>query len=153
MPIELIYIYIYLWWLGLAATHRPIVAKERHNYDVFIYHEDDIIFKYSHLLAYLNETFQLHLIAPHVGLYNNVIGFQRYRKIYASNGHSKMKEHDIFEQELFEEMPSFNPICISNHPYLKVGGNTHQAMWIFTSSQINMLQKKCNFLNHSSDSR
>ena len=29
----------------------------------------------------------------------------------------------------------------------------HQAMWVFTQEHVNVLQEKCNFLNHSSASR
>lgn len=138
---------------ALAAKHRPYLEKELNNSDVFIYHEDDIIFKYSHLSAYLAETKKLNELSPETGLYDYSIGFQRYRRIYRDNIHGGYGENDIFEQELFEEMPTFSPICIQDTPYFHVGGNTHQAIWIFTRTQIDMLIDKCSFLGMSSASR
>lgn len=140
--------------IALGAQHRTYMANELNNFDVFVYHEDDIVFKYSHLAAYLHETKKLHQLLPDNGLYDNCIGFQRYRKLYRNNDiHDAMAEQDIIEQEMLEETPSFHPICINKEPYIKVDGNIHQAMWIFTRQQVMMLQEKCQFLNQSSPSR
>lgn len=60
---------------SLAAEHRKYTAAEVANYDVFVYHEDDILFKYHHLVAYLFETkklFDFKLARDFT------IGFQRY---------------------------------------------------------------------------
>ena len=140
---------------GLAAFHRKVLGRELYNHDVFVYHEDDILFKYSHLMGYLNETKLLHQLLPSNGLYDNTIGFQRYRRLRRADHelHNPYYERDIFEQDLLEEMPSFDPICIGTIPYLRVGGNIHQAMWVFTQQQVLMLQDKCRFLNQSSASR
>jgi hypothetical protein len=140
---------------ALAAEHRKTLIRELDNHDVFIYHEDDIIFKYSHLVAYLYETKRLHHLLPDNGLRDHVIGFQRYRRLWrGEQGHrSSYGEQDIFEQENMEETPNLSHMCIGDTPYLAVSGNTHQAMWIFTREQVNLLQEKCQFLNHSSPSR
>jgi hypothetical protein len=67
---------------NLASYHRKYVEKEINNYDVFVYHEDDIIFKSSSLAAYLYETKKLHnLYKEKSMLYDHIIGFQRYRLI------------------------------------------------------------------------
>jgi hypothetical protein len=60
---------------------------------------------------------------------------------------------DIIEQDLLEEMPNFKPVCLKGSPYLVVEGNIHQAIWVLTQSQVNLLQEKCSFLNQSSPSR
>jgi hypothetical protein len=140
--------------IALGAEHRKYMGTVLNNFDVFIYHEDDIVFKHAHLNAYLHETKLLHTIMPDKGLRDHTIGFQRYRKLYrGGNLQDKYTDTDVFEQELFEEVPSFSPACIANEPYLVVGGNTHQAMWIFTKIQVDILQEKCSFLNQSSASR
>lgn len=124
---------------------------EVNNYDVFVYHEDDILFKYSHLIAYLHETKKLHQLDSKNGLLYHSIGFQRYRHLHFQHGWG---ESDIIEQDLLEETPTFKPICVNDtDPYLVVEGNPHQAMWILTQQQIFMLQEKCLFLNYSSASR
>ena len=138
---------------GLAAMHKRILGEELHNFDYFVYHEEDMVFKYSHLVGYLNETRKLHELLPDNGLHDYVIGFQRYRRILRGDIHGGYGETDIFEQDILEEMPEFTPICIKDTPYLQVTGNTHQAIWAFTKGQLLMLQDKCNFLNHTSASR
>ena len=145
----------------LSAEHRKILKKEIENYDFFVYHEDDIIFTHAHLNAYLYETRQLHLIDPVRGIKEHSIGFQRYRRIFRNQwGSLPWNEQDMIEQELFEEMPNFRPICMGtdsdeskNVPYLVVEGNVHQGMWALTQSQIKMLQEKCNYMDHRTYSR
>jgi hypothetical protein len=136
---------------SLAAEHKRILREELEHFDFFVYHEDDIVFKYSHLVGYLNETLKLHQLEPETGLRDYVIGFQRYRRIMCGN--AEYGENDIFEQDLFEEMPEFTPICIKDTPYLHVTGNTHQAIWAFATAQIRILQEKCHFIDHTSASR
>ena len=63
--------------IGLGAEHRKMVGKEIHNYDLFIYHEDDIIVKYAHIPAYLHEIEKMDKLVPGTGLRDNMIGFQR----------------------------------------------------------------------------
>jgi hypothetical protein len=49
---------------------------------MFIYHEDDIVIKHTHVAAYLHDTKTLHDLNPEKSLlYNHTIGFQRYRLI------------------------------------------------------------------------
>lgn len=133
---------------SLGAEHRKVLTEELYNHDVFVYHEDDIVFKLSHLTAYLYETKQLQLLLKEDAV-NHCIGFQRYRRLGWGGG----AEQDIIEQNLLEETPDFAPICFQDKPYLSVQGNTHQAIWILTQEQIVHLQQRCNFLNHSTASR
>jgi len=142
---------------GLAATHQTILREEIDKFDLFLYHEDDIMFTYPQLVAYLAETKRLHDLDPENGLREHVMGFQRYRRlrrsweeVYRGDGYG---ENDIFEQELLEEVPEISLTCIKDQPYQLVTGNTHQAMWIFTADNVRWLQHKCNFMDHESPSR
>lgn len=140
---------------GLAMQHKPVLQKEVDNYDFFVYHEDDIIFKHSHLVAYLYETRKIAEMDtdPQGGLYNSVIGFQRFRRIQRGDLNAHFGENDIFEQEMLEETPTFTPICYKDNPYLMITKNTHQAIWAFTTIQIKILQEKCHFTEHMQPSR
>lgn len=140
---------------GLGAVHRQVLGEEVHNYDMFVYHEDDIVFKHAHLIAYIEETKKIHTLFPENGLWDYNIGFQRYRKLFRGGDvHAgNFGEADILEQELLEEVPNFVPICLADHPYIKVDGNTHQAIWALTRDQVLLLQQKCSFMNQSSPSR
>lgn len=145
--------------ISLAAEHRVVLGKELENFDVFIYHEDDIVFRHSHLSAYLYETKKLNDILPETGLKDYLIGFQRYRRLLRTGEiHSGWGEQDMFEQDLLEELPSFNLNCLSENdnekkPYLRIEGNKHQAMWVLTQKQVKSLQIRCAFLNQSNPSR
>jgi len=127
----------------------------KNNQDVFIYHEDDIIVKHSHLVAYLSESKMLRLSLKDNSWSNYCIGFQRYRRLPrgAPQHANNYGEQDIYEQDLMEETPNFRPICIENSPYLAVEGNIHQGMWVLTKEHVDILQEKCGFLNQSSPSR
>lgn len=107
---------------SLAMKHKIILQEEIDNHDFFVYHEDDIMFKYSHLVAYLNETKKLNDLNPETELESSVIGFQRYRRIMRSDIHSGFSESDVFEQEFMEEMPDIRPTCIKDEPYLAITG-------------------------------
>lgn len=113
--------------IGLAAEHRKYVANHFYEYDVFIYHEDDILFKNSHLSAYLTETINLYK-SDCIKDYS--IGFQRYRRQLRASGSlqgNHFKEEDIFRQEYLEETPKFRPVCLKDFPFLVVEGNIHQV--------------------------
>jgi len=129
--------------LMLASLHRRVVAEELENFDVFVYQEDDIIFKYAHLIAYLEESKKLQNLYSDA-LRHNCIGFLRYRRVSASN----VDEKFVLAQERFEEQPHIIPYCYYGQPYLSFTGNTHQAFWVLTQSQIKLLNETCNFLSH-----
>jgi hypothetical protein len=140
--------------VALGAIHRKIVSREIYNFDLFIYQEDDMIVKHSHVAGFLYETRKLFDRFPD-SIRTSIIGFQRYRRLLRGDGHHQDKwgEQDIMEQELLEETPNFTPICLEEVPYLRVDGNTHQALWMLTQEQILALQEKCSFMNYSNPSR
>ena len=60
----------------LASFHRLEIAKEIDNYDVFVYHEDDMILKLSNFVAYLEETNKLKKLLPETGLQDFSLGYR-----------------------------------------------------------------------------
>lgn len=111
--------------VGLSMKHKAILQQEIDNHDFFVYHEDDIIFKYSHLVAYLNETKTLHNLNPETELQSSVIGFLRYRRELRTELQTAFLEKDIFEQEWLEERPDIRPKCIKDEPYLLLTGRNY----------------------------
>ena len=100
---------------GLAMKHKAILQQEINNHEFFVYHEDDIIFKYSHLVGYLHETKKLHDLNPESELQSSVIGFLRYRRDLRAELQSVFQEQDIFEQEMLDT-------CVKDEPYLLLTG-------------------------------
>ena len=98
---------------NLASFHRPYIAKELNNFDFFVYHEDDIIFKNTHLSAYLAETKRLYEISPEA-LEFSLIGFQRYRRLTKRGVVDLWSDEDIIETDLMEETPTLTPTCIKD---------------------------------------
>ena len=45
--------------ISLAAEHRKELPKYANDYDIFLYHEDDIVFRFKHLVAFVEETKRL----------------------------------------------------------------------------------------------
>jgi len=136
--------------INLAQQHRRYMTSQVNNFDLFIYHEDDMIVKFHQVVGFLAEIKKLQTLTPDSALRDNTIGFMRYRRLPSAHGY---QSRDILEQELMDEEPGFSHICIANEPYIHVTGNMHQAMWIFTQEHVHVLQEKCSFLNHSSASR
>jgi hypothetical protein len=58
---------------NLSAMHRRYVASELDNFDMFLYHEDDIMVKPSHVNGYLVETKRLAELNPDY-LLNHTLG-------------------------------------------------------------------------------
>ena len=145
--------------VNLGIPHRKYMQAEIDKHDFYIYHEDDIIVKHSHVVGYLYETKKLHNLQPEDSLlFSKIIGLQRYRRLFRTGDHHNpgwiaYGEQDIIEQEMLEETPHFRHFCIGNASYLSVEGNTHQAVWMATKSQVLYLQEKCGFFNHFSGSR
>jgi hypothetical protein len=46
---------------NLGSFHQKYIEKELDNFDMFIYHEDDIVIKHTHVAAYLSDTKTLHI--------------------------------------------------------------------------------------------
>ena len=63
--------------ISLAAEHRKELPKYAHDYDIFLYHEDDIVFRYKHLVAFVEETKRLQNMLPDGERNDYGIGFLR----------------------------------------------------------------------------
>lgn len=140
---------------NLGSFHRVYIKKEIDNFDFYVYHEDDIIFKHSHLSGYLSELRAIYQINSDV-VSTSIIGFQRFRRIVRNGplGGADWTSQDMVETDLLEEKPTFAPICVNEtEPYISVRGNTHQGMWALTRGQILMLEERCNFTDYSNPSR
>lgn len=100
--------------VSLAAEHRRYMRHRIDKYDLFLYHEDDIPFKFSHVNAFVEENHLLKQRLPWTGLYDNTIGFQRFRHLHRDAGRLKegWSETDIVEQDLLEEVPTFETVCM-----------------------------------------
>jgi hypothetical protein len=144
---------------SLSAQHRAELRNHLQFYDIFVYHEDDIIFKFKHLVAFVEETRLLQKILPRTEWINYCVGFLRYRRIMRHDAeiHSQIwSATDVIEQDMLEELPNLRQICLGpelSTAYLLAEGNTHQAMWLLTRDQIEGLHEKCGFLNQTSASR
>ena len=103
--------------INLAAQHRRYMNGQVKNFDVFIYHEDDMIFKFHQLSAFLFEIRKLQRLIPDTALRDNTFGFLRYRRLNANHGYLAK---DVVEQELLDEEPAFHHICIGPEPYIQV---------------------------------
>lgn len=121
--------------INLASVHRKELALHVNNYDLFLYHEDDIIFRFKHLVAYVQETKRLELLLREDERSDYGIGFLRYRRILRKDSEIHAQawgDQDVLEQDNLEELPTLKPVCVGDEPYIKAEGNTHQAMWILT---------------------
>ena len=100
---------------ALSAVHRQWIKRNLDEYDVFLYHEDDIVFQQRHLAAYLSETALLKERLPWTASYDYSIGFQRFRHIHREKDqlHHKWHENDFVEQDMLEEAPTFEQFCLA----------------------------------------
>lgn len=154
---------------NLPDFTRSYMANVLNQYDVFMYLEDDMILKSSHLIGYVEETKQLEehikkekelessikmkdktLPAGHMENQDYLIGFHRISQFKRDKKKQRDVEQDfqILLHERLVEQPSYEPICIGDAPYIH--SPSHQAVWILTRPQVVHLQQKCAFLNQSS---
>lgn len=98
-----------------------------------------------------------------------LIGFQRYLRHLRpfELRKTRLAEERPFRQEFLEEIPHFMPRCVpalptesgdsaASAPYFEVLGNKrvppaslYQAMWMLTREQMEVLQRKCAFLDQT----
>lgn len=67
---------------GLNSRHRSYMQSHIDDYDYFIYAEEDMIFTYSHLLAFLHAQNQLKIMMSENEWLQYQIGFLRYNIVY-----------------------------------------------------------------------
>lgn len=113
------------WYL--ANEHRGIVASEINNFDLFIYHEEDIMINTGHVAAYLHETRTLERELGTGPAREYMFGFQRYRRYSRKFEHNSdpISEKEIMSQDHLEEIPFFKPVCIKKKQLLSNLGPSH----------------------------
>lgn len=131
----------------LAAPHRLIALENINDFDFFVYMEDDMIFRYTLLTAFLNATKELQLVLPENGLENYSIGYQRFRKHHHEKS-SSLNGETVIEEHV-EELPHFDFECFNDQPYVvchEEEAGVHQALWTLTRAQLLTLHDRCNYL-------
>lgn len=61
---------------GLNSRHRHLIQKHLDDFDYFVYAEEDMVFRYSHLLAYLQAYEKIKAAFP-LNYHSYTIGFLR----------------------------------------------------------------------------
>lgn len=116
----------------LSEQHRLYLVNHYNDFDVFVYHEDDLIFQYNHLIAYLTE---INILASHYtdrrkALKYYCIGFQRYWRESLLSGDKQQQsyspknvsESELLYKDFLDEKPNFSPLCINNYSYVVADG-------------------------------
>ena len=136
-----------------SILHSDILLNEIQNYDVFIYHNDDVLFRHAHIIAYYYESKKL--LSYNEKIVNDyIISFQRY--FYRSRKLDEIKaidwtEKDILQQHFFDEVMNYSIKCINNKYYLDIISNCEEKeLWIITQYQLQLLHNKCQLLHSNS---
>jgi hypothetical protein len=140
--------------IWLAAPHRRAAKEFINDFDLFMYIEDDMIFTYSHLTAFIRESIKLQQILPENSMIDYSIGFQRYRTKHFTK-EEKVNEANVI-QEYLEELPTFDHLCWGDRPYVvchEEEAGVHQALWILTKEQLLELDKRCQYLDYFTGNR
>jgi hypothetical protein len=138
----------------LSNPSRNIVRHDIDNYDLFIYQEDNILFRFSTLTAYVHET----------KLLQSKVSSQDADKYYIVllPYHNKRHEKEAFVngdnavQEFIINMPSVDYVCLGDMPYVKLSSSSNelsQGMWILAKKKLLVLQQKCSFFDTVKDDR
>jgi hypothetical protein len=141
-------------FLSLANQHRYSILNEKDDFDLYIYHEDDMNVEHHHILSYLEASYRLEESSATIPS-DFLVGFIRYEIIKPIQVEVKMEidnEVSIQQDDKYRylcDMPvqSFRLNCYNGIPYVVDEYNPHQAMWMLTKAQIRRLDSKCNFLH------
>ena len=143
------------------SSSRRYFAEHLDEHDLFVYQEDDMILRVSHIAEFVKALYRLNEILPASEMQDKTVGFLRYRRdnvlhppyLSAKDTQSvrDAQEEDVVNMEFIEEEPSVGYLCLAKmeEPWLHFGGNLHQAFWILVRDQIDYMQTKCQFLNQS----
>ena len=145
------------------SSSRQYFAERLHEADVYIYQEDDMILRVTHINEWVRQMYYLNTISTADVMRDRTVGFLRYRRDnqlhppYLSAKDTNVRdaqEEDLVKLEYIEEEPSVGYLCLpaingTLEPYLFMGQNLHQAIWIFVRDQLEYLQTKCAFFNQT----
>ncbi|MEM9882371.1 MAG: hypothetical protein AAF800_05595 [Planctomycetota bacterium] len=118
----------------LVFTHRPYMAERRHEFDLFVFTENDILITHRNLEAYLRVTSFL----PD----GQITGFMRYET-----------KGDASKRLLIDAHPSF-PTVKNAHRYIRgrrffTMHNLHQACYVLTPPQLERAVRSGGYLVES----
>lgn len=134
----------------LAGVHRYTLYAEQDNFDLFVYHEDDMIITLQHVVAYTMETALLEKRFGSNFTSTHSIGFIRIQREPSPS---------VIGSEVLCEIPRFMRVSIPSpfdrveYPYVQLRIQVHQAMWMLTRSQVKGLQTRCGFMNQTNPGR
>ena len=145
--------------LGMAIVEysRQPSADYLDQFHLFMYIEDDMLFRYSTLIAWLAETKKLTTLIDNQVLHDNIhcsykypckfnIGFLRVVTKKTTVPGDLFVDHHFLRGVHLEETPTLNIFCIKNESYISVMDHVHQAVWIETREDLKFLNETCNFL-------
>lgn len=114
----------------LTTKHRGAIAKVKNEFDVYIYSEDDMVITLEHVNAFYKDSVELSNgnVAVDLG-YIPVVGFYRFEYL-------NQKRYFIDDPKIV-----LNYICVADKPYLVDAMNPHQALWMLTNDQLNMVDR------------
>ena len=150
---------------------RIAISQHINDFDVFGYLEDDMILTYHLLTTWTVESNRLAVLTEGKSITDQkrcgwkhpctfTIGFIRYsrKNKYLKNNHNNNgdqfrtnqvnwnNERYVTNKNRLEEEPTLDPFCIENSPYISIQDSSHQAMWLFTRSDILNMNTTCEFL-------
>ena len=142
-----------------VSSTRAYFAEHLDEAEIFVYQEDDMIFRVSHLHEWIFQMWRLNALYRAEEMRDRVVGFLRFRRdnVLHPPVHSakdsktqNAEEADLERLDFIEEEPSVAYLCVNEtEPFIQFGGNCHQAIWIFVREQVDYMQEKCGFLNQT----
>jgi hypothetical protein len=118
----------------LVAMHRSYFLNHTQDYDLFVYTENDLHVRLTHILSYMRET---EVIKGLLGeqFYQYSIGFARYEV------DSKTQERHFWEQE--GQWPVVRDPAPIAGLYITMPLRHHQGMYMATSGQLEAWSESC----------
>jgi len=144
-------------WIVMHSREPTIEFLDK--FDLFLYIEDDMLFKYSHLVAWVKESNKLQLLQEGHEMWDTTycshlkpcefsVGFLRTLHTKRTvDFKDPFNDAPFMNSMRLEERPSLEPICIANKPYMAVIDQPYQAFWLLSRQDIIHLNITCSFLN------
>ena len=144
--------------MSIVEHSRKPSSDYLEQFDLFMYIEDDMIFRYSTLIAWLAETMKLNKLIDNQVLHDDIhcsykypckydIGFIRVVGKKTKVPGDEFVDHHFLRGIHLDETPKLNMFCIKDEAYLSIMDHINQAMWIQTREDLKFLNRTCNFLH------
>lgn len=136
----------------LAAKSRDILKSNVDKYDLFIYQDDDVIVTPEHITSYIEEANELERLSIRSSPTYRIGFLQVHRpRLSASSPMSP----SLLPPPYIVDEPRLRPICRGSSnaqgrsPYVEVGGNSQQGLFILTKEQLKQLEILCGFFGRA----